>query len=99
MKRKNKENEKITMRQRVADSLDMSKEVILDVPKLVFIGNHEVAVENYKSIMEYTDTKIVLEAKPCVLRFTGQELELKSMAREMIFVTGKINKLEFVKEG
>ena len=86
------------MRQRVADGIDVSKEVILDVPKLVFIGNGEVAVENYKGIVEYTDTKIVLEANPCGVRFTGRNLELKSITKEMLFVMGKIEKMEFEKK-
>lgn len=99
MKKKRKESEKVSVRQRVADGLDMSKEVILDVPRMVFIGDREVAVENYKSIVEYTDTRIVLEAKPRRLRFTGSGLELKSITREMVFIVGKITKMEFVKEG
>ncbi len=99
MKRKNKEAEKPTLRERMADELNVSKEVILDVPKLVFIGDREVVVENYKSIVEYTETKIVLEANPRGLRFFGRGLEIKSITREMLFITGKIAKLEFVKEG
>ncbi len=99
MKRKNKEAEKPTLRERMADELNVSKEMILDVPKMVFIGDREVVVENYKSIVEYTETKIVLEANPRGLRFLGQGLEIKSITREMLFITGKITKLEFVKEG
>lgn len=99
MRRKNKEKEKPTLRQRVADEMEVSKEVILDVPKIVFIGDREAVVENYKSIAEYTDTMIVLEANPKRLRFAGQNLEIKSITREMLFICGKIAKMDFVKEG
>lgn len=92
------EKDRATIRERMADGLDASKEIILDVPKLVFIGNREVIVENYKSIAEYTDKKIVLEANPCGLRLSGEDLEIKSITREMLYITGKIAKTEFGRE-
>lgn len=97
-KKKAEEKNKSTIREKVADSLDASKEIVLDVPKLVFIGNREVVVENYKSIVEYTDKKIALEANPCGLRLLGEDLEIKSITREMLYITGKIVKTEFGRE-
>ena len=98
-KRESKKTEKPTLRERVADGLDASKEVILDVPKIVFIGSREVVVENYKAISEYTDQRIVAESNPSGLTICGEELEIRSITREMLFITGKIRKMEFGKEG
>lgn len=98
-KKKSEKTEKPTIRERVADGLDISKEIILDVPKIVFIGNREAVVENYKAISEYTDQKIVMESKPSGLTVSGVNLEIRSITREMLFITGKIQKMEFGKEG
>ncbi len=98
-KRKSEKTEKPTLRERMADGLDASKEVILDVPKVVFIGNREVVIENYKAISEYTDQKIMMESKPTGLTVYGANLEIRSITREMLFITGKIYKMEFGKEG
>ncbi len=97
-KERKKQEEKPTLKERVARSLDASKEIVLDVPKIVFVGSREVVVENYKGILEYTDKKIVLEAKGDALRFSGSGLEIKSITRDMLFITGKIHKLELGKE-
>ncbi len=86
------------MREKFADRLDISKEIILDSAKIVFIGNREVTVENYKSIVEYTETKIILETKPHRLKFEGNNLEVKTITREMLYIMGKISKLEFQRE-
>ena len=94
-KSKTEKLERATFRERVADNLEASKEIILDVPKIIFVGSREVVVENYKAISEYTQCKIVLESKPCGLRFSGKELEIKSITREMLLITGKIQKMEF----
>ncbi len=99
MRKKIEKKEKPTLRERMADGLDASKEVILDVPKIVFIGNREVVVENYKAISEYTDQKIIVESNPSGLTVCGEDLEIRSITREMLFITGKIQKMEFGKEG
>lgn len=41
-KQKTAAMEKLTARERLADSVDVSKELILDVPKLVFIGTERL---------------------------------------------------------
>lgn len=98
-RKKTEKTEKPTLRERIADGLDASKEVILDVPKIVFIGSREVVIENYKAISEYTDKKIVMESNPLGLTVCGANLEIRSITREMLFITGKIQKMEFGKEG
>ncbi len=99
MKKKKKaaSNEK-TFSEKIANSLEVSKEVILDAPRLIFIGNSELTVENYKSIGEYTEKQIVLETNPNRLFISGEGLEIKSMARELIYITGKIRDVTFKRE-
>ncbi|MBR5614089.1 MAG: YabP/YqfC family sporulation protein [Clostridia bacterium] len=94
-KQPQKDIQKPTIRERVADSLDASKEVILDFARLEFIGNREVTVENYKSIVEYTEKQIIVETNPHRIKIQGAELEIKSIAREILYITGKISSVEF----
>ncbi len=99
MKRKEKEKfPQKTFREKVAERLDVAKEVVLDVPKIVLLGNREAVIENYKGITEYTTERIVLEANPSPLRILGEHLEIKSVTGEMLFVEGKIHDIGFAKE-
>jgi sporulation protein YqfC len=99
MKKKSKPvQEKKTVRERLANTLDASKEVVLDVPRLTFIGNRELMVENYKSIGEYTEKKIILETNPHRLVVDGAGLEIRSMAKELIYITGQIQCVSFRRE-
>lgn len=96
MRRKKETNtEKQRLGERVANSFESSKEILLDVPKLTFIGNREVTIENYKGIVEYTDTVLLLETNPNQLKVEGINLEVKTITQEMLYVTGHIQKLEF----
>lgn len=99
MRKKKSQKEKVTLREKMARSLDVSKEVILDAVKLTMIGNREMTVENYKSIAEYTDSKIILVANSERVIVSGRDLEIKSLARELLYITGYVFDIEFKKEG
>lgn len=99
MRKKDKSaEEKPKLKDRMAETFGTSKEVILDVPRLTLIGNRELMVENYKSIGEYTENLIVLNSKSCKLKISGSELEIRSIATEMIYICGKISAVEFKRE-
>lgn len=93
-----KNTEKETIRERVAQSFSVSREIVLDAAKLVFLGNRELTVENYKSIAEYKDDKIIIETNPHRLVISGEGLELKSIAKELLFIEGRIYSVEFRRE-
>lgn len=101
MKKKQKKQKipKETLREKMANSLDASKEVILDAAKLTFVGNRELMVENYMSIAEYTENKIILIANRQQIEISGAGLEIRSMARELLYISGQISALNFKKEG
>ncbi|MEG1441855.1 MAG: YabP/YqfC family sporulation protein [Oscillospiraceae bacterium] len=84
------ENIKPTIRERFADVVDISKDIILDTALIKFIGNRELTIENYKGIIEYTDTCIRVKAKPNILKITGKNLEIKTITQEMLYITGRI---------
>ena len=98
MRKRERNIEKRTFNDRVADTFEGSKEIFLDVPKLVFIGNRELSIENYKGICEYTESLLTVETKPCRIRLEGSALEVKSITGEMLYVTGEISRIEFLKE-
>ena len=95
MRKKTKSENRPKLRDRIADSFEVSKEVFLDVPKLTMIGNRELCIENYKGICEYTDKLLIIEAKPCRIRLEGSDLEVKTITEELIYVTGEFLRIEF----
>lgn len=94
-KMRDKKTPALTVRERIADSFEVSKELTLDVVKVTFIGTRELTVENYIGIIEYTDKIIHLTAKPAPFKICGDFLEIKTMTKEMLFVTGVIHKIYF----
>ena len=69
-----------------------------DVDKPVSTEQQKAIDSAKNNANEYTDKKIALEANPCGLRLLGEDLEIKSITREMLYITGKIVKTEFGRE-
>ncbi len=99
MGRQTKEQEeKTTIRERFADALDVSKEVVLDSVLISSIGDRELMLENYKSILAYSETCVKIKAKPYPLTVMGTGLEIRNITRELLYLTGRIHSIAFERE-
>ncbi len=94
---KEKENKRTSLREKVAEGFDGSKELVLDVAKITLFGTKEMTVENYLGVTEYEEKTILLQAKPYAIRISGDLLEIKTMSREIIYISGNIRKFEYEK--
>lgn len=94
---KSKGAEEKSLKMWAADAIGAAREVILNSARLVFVGNYEVTVENYKCIETYTPCEIEIETDSQNIRLSGENLEIKTITQDMLYVTGFINHLEFRK--
>lgn len=94
MSRKSHTEERPTLREKVADAMDIPKDVVLDTVLLSCIGNRELTLENYKSILEYSDTCIRVKATPKPVRIIGARLELRNITRDLLYIVGRIDRIE-----
>lgn len=85
----------LSLREKMANTLDISKEVLLDTVRIVAIGNRELTLENYRNIMEYTTNCIRINTNPHIIKVTGKGLEIKTITQEMLYITGYIKSCEF----
>ena len=67
-------------------ALGLPRDVILGDVLISFVGRSQVNVENYRSILIYTDTLIKLQARNCKIDYyTAEEMK----------ITGQVGSLEF----
>ncbi|NLC11386.1 MAG: sporulation protein YqfC [Firmicutes bacterium] len=78
----------------VADFFELPHELLLNLSKLTLVGNTQLLVENHRGIIEYTQEKIRISAHPGEIIIKGQNLTIKNLHREELFVEGEINALE-----
>ncbi|ADG83264.1 sporulation protein YqfC [Thermincola ferriacetica] len=80
--------------QQFANFLDIPKDVLLDLPKIIMVGNFQVIIENHKGILEYTDTLVRINTSIGEYAITGTDLSLRSILPDEISVEGKIDDIK-----
>jgi sporulation protein YqfC len=76
--------------------LEMAPEAAGSV-RLVALDDTHVRIENYKTVLEYTQKKVRLVAGDFVIAIEGEALELEAMGKENVAVRGRIGSVKYEK--
>lgn len=87
--------EKPSLRQSIAEKLDLPKDIALGEIKITMYGNCEAFIENYRGLLEYTDTKILLQGCKRQLCITGVRLCIRYYTNEDMRIVGCIEEVRF----
>lgn len=85
------------LRQRLADVLDLPKDVVLDLPRVIAVGHLQVIVQNQRGLVEYTPERVVLGLASGRLVVRGEELRIGAVTAEEVTITGQVRAIEFVR--
>lgn len=79
----------------LVESLRLPKDMVMGAFMLSMTGNREAFIENYRGILEYTDTCILLQTKTGQVRFTGTRLVIEYYTNEDMKIGGCITSVIF----
>jgi len=96
-KRKTDHEDKVPLREKVIEALELPKEIVLNIPKLTLVGNGSLIIENYKGIIEYESEKVRVNTGSGMISITGKRLYIKEITSENLYIEGDIHTLEFIK--
>lgn len=88
-------NKQKNVSDRFTELLNIPKEIVADIPKLVLSGNKEVFIENYKGLIVYTDTNIKINSKDTLIHIVGESLNIKVITSEELIISGNIISINF----
>ncbi|MCR3922678.1 MAG: sporulation protein YqfC [Firmicutes bacterium] len=77
-------------RNRLADMLELPREIVLNLPRVTIIGNMQCYIENHRGVIEYTNERVRVSINSGELIVNGQDLVIRYMANEEIAVEGTI---------
>lgn len=80
----------------VSEALELPKDIVLDLPKVILIGNIQLNISNHKGIVEYTQDTIRINSSIGIFKIQGESLELKTILAEEIIITGNIENIEII---
>ncbi len=83
-------DELVSRKEQVVDSLKLPKDLLLGASIVTLTGNHEAWIENYKGIIEYSDTFVLLQGKTCQICIVGKGLSIDYYTNEDMKISGWI---------
>jgi sporulation protein YqfC len=79
----------------VGDILDFPPDVVGEGPKITITGRRQILVENYKSIVNFSEEEIRLETAEGDVCLQGKELTLKVILSTELRIEGELSSLSF----
>ena len=83
------------LKELVVEQLQLPKDTMLGAVLVRAVGNHELYIENFRSILEYTDQHLKLQTKNCKLCIEGKKLHIVYYNCEEMKVTGVIKSIRY----
>ena len=101
MKKNNDRNRKTeskieSKKEALLDTLKLPKDICMGALKVTLTGNREAWIENYRGILEYTESLILLQGKTCQVSFEGTRLSIDYYTNEDMKISGCITCIRYL---
>lgn len=80
----------------LVDHLKLPGDVMMGACIVTMTGNREAWIENYRGILEYTDTVILLQGKTCQICLQGVGLSIDYYTNEDMKISGCIKSVSYL---
>lgn len=77
----------------LAGMLEIPRDIVFDLPKVTLLGNIQLYIENHRGIIGYAPECVRICVSTGELEVTGQELVIRSITKEEIYLEGIIQGL------
>lgn len=84
-------------KERFADVFSLSKDVISNATLLYAIGQKNIYIENFKSILAYSNNEIVIKGSDGKVTVSGKNLCIDYYSTQDMKITGQIADVAFIK--
>jgi sporulation protein YqfC len=81
----------------IAEHLDLPRDVILNIPKIIILGDNEITIENHKGIIIFEESQIKINSNVGLISIYGSGFEILFIGGSTLTMSGKF--LSVVYEG
>ena len=82
-------------REIIAETFDLPKDIVLNVPKITIIGNDEITIENHKGIILFERNVIKVNTKVKAINIEGENFEILYIGDSTITISGKFKTISY----
>ena len=83
--------------EKMISAVDLPKDVVLGASVVTILGSNEICIENYRGIIEYTDTLIRIQTKEKQIRIHGKRLQIEYYTNDEMKIKGYVHSIEYSK--
>ena len=77
--------------EKITDTLNLPKDIVMGASILHLIGQYEVYIENYKNIIEFNENVIKIQARSTKIIITGKHLHIEYFNNDDMKIKGRIS--------
>jgi len=89
MRRMNRRLQKWT-----ANLLELPQDVVYDLPRVTMIGDRQLYIENHRGVLHFSSDRLRLALSKGELEVTGEDLVIRTIWTEEVFIEGVIKHIE-----
>lgn len=86
---------KFGLRDRLVSLLELPGDALLDVARVIVVGEAEMVIENHRGLTEYRPDRVSLSVPQGVLTIDGHELRIGTISPEQVIILGRIRGMRF----
>lgn len=79
----------------ISETTQIPKDVSVGLPIIRILGQEEIYVENYRGILEYTDTCIRIQTRHGQILVSGKRMEISYYTNDEMKIEGHFTQIQF----
>lgn len=84
------------VKRQFSEAMELPGDVVLDLPRIIMVGNIQLFIENHRGIIEYTPQGVRISVGEGEVAVSGENLTLRNLLPDELCVEGKIRTLSFL---
>lgn len=72
------------------------KDILYSLPNIKLIGNEELCIENFKSIIEYKEDRLLIRMKKNNMLIIGNNLCISKYSKDELIICGLIKEIKYL---
>lgn len=89
------QNKMSKVKKDLAEKLDIPRDVILNIPKIVIVGNDELTIENHQGILQFSDNFMRIKSNLGNIGIQGRDFEILFISGTTIVLSGVFKSVEY----
>lgn len=79
----------------IAQRLDLPRDVVLNIPKIMITGDNEITIENHKGVVLFEEKEIKINSSVGLITICGDGFEILFMGGSTLTLSGRFRSVVY----